>query len=354
MQSEIVTQNLGSFSEKPTAELAHKPTPIEYLKNLSARIGNVDLYVKRDDCTGLAFGGNKVRQLEFYLGEAVARSADTVLITGAVQSNFVRLASAAACKLGMECHIQLEDRVPDVDDTYRNSGNVLLDRLLGAHIYYYDEGEDEAGADRRIREIGQKLEDEGRTPYVIPLAPGHAPLGALGYVDCAREIIEQANAADLEFDEVVVASGSGHTHAGMLFGLQALGSGAKVTGICVRRDATRQLDRIRSRCTEIAGLLDIESPVKDTDINLLDDFLAPGYGQLNSPTVEAMQLAARLEALILDPTYTGKAMAGFLHLARQRSADAGGTMLFVHTGGQPAIFGSEAKLTEVLLRSAPA
>jgi D-cysteine desulfhydrase/L-cysteate sulfo-lyase len=148
------------------------------MPNLEARIGGVRLYVKRDDCTGLALGGNKVRQLEFYMGEAQADGADTVLITGAVQSNFVRLTAAAARKLGMDCHVQLEERVPNTDPAYRNSGNVLLDRILGATIHSYSEGEDEAGADRRLGEIAAELESRGRRPYIIHLAPGHKPLGA--------------------------------------------------------------------------------------------------------------------------------------------------------------------------------
>jgi D-cysteine desulfhydrase/L-cysteate sulfo-lyase len=284
--------------------------------------------------------------LEFYLGEAVSQGADTVLITGAVQSNFVRLTAAAACKLGLACHIQLEDRVPDVDEVYRTSGNVLLDRMLGAHLHYYEKGEDETGADRRIREIASELEDQGRRSYVIPLSPGHAPLGALGYVLAAQEILDQIEAAGLDIDEIVVASGSGHTHAGLLFGLKALGSNAPITGICVRRDAVAQRERIRDHCVEIAELLDIDSPVKDADINLIDDFLPPGYGRINTPTLEAIELAAQLEGLIVDPTYTAKSMAGFIHRARQAVGTGAARMLFIHTGGQPAIFGSEPKLTE--------
>ncbi len=188
------------------------------MPNLGARLGHGELYVKRDDCTGLAFGGNKVRQLEFYLGEARSNGADTVLITGAVQSNFVRLAAAAARKLGMDCHVQLEERVPKTNPEYRNSGNVLLDRILGVVIHSYPEGGDEQGADNRLGEIALELRGRGRRPYIIPLAPGHAPLGALGYVVAAREILIQMEGEDLSFDEIVVASGSGNTHAGLLFG----------------------------------------------------------------------------------------------------------------------------------------
>ncbi len=335
---------LGRLTTLPRVALAHTPTPLEAMPNLSAHLAGAELLVKRDDCTGLAMGGNKVRQLEFYLGQARAEQADTVLITGAVQSNFVRLAAAAACKMGMACHIQLEERVPDTDAVYRSSGNVLLDRILGATVHHYPEGEDESGADRRIQEIAADLKRQGRRPYVIPLAPGHAPLGALGYVLATQELLTQIDHLGLDLDHVVVASGSGHTHAGLLFGLKALGHSAKVSGICVRRGSAAQRIRVSGHCAGIAELLDLTSPVTDSDINLDDDFLAPGYGRINHATLEAMELAARLEGLIVDPTYTAKAMAGLIHHARRQGA--GCRILFIHTGGHPGVFGSEPKLTE--------
>ena len=161
---------LGTLGEFPRLRLCRLPTPLEAMPNLGEALGGAGVYVKRDDCTDLAFGGNKVRQLEFYLGEARLQDADTILITGAVQSNFVRLAAAAARKSGMDCHIQLEERVPRDDPLYRNSGNVLLDRILGATLYSYPEGEDEEGADRRVGEIAEELKGQGRRPYIIPSA----------------------------------------------------------------------------------------------------------------------------------------------------------------------------------------
>jgi len=335
---------LGKLDVLPRATLAQGPTPIEVMANLAREIGGPRLFVKRDDCTGLAFGGNKVRQLEFYLGDARAQGADTILITGAVQSNYVRTAAAAARKLGMDCHIQLKERVAKTHPAYRNSGNVLLDRLLGATLHAYPQGEDEAGADRRLEEIAAELAAQGRRPYVIHLSPGHPPLGALGYVAAAREIVGQMAEQELSFDEFVVASGSGHTHAGLLVGLRALGQSVRVTGVCVRRDAAAQAPRVAARCREIADLLQIDPPVDDTDIRVVDDVLAPGYGELNEPTLKAIERAARAEALILDPVYTGKVMAGFLD--RAEAAAPGASLLFIHTGGAPAIFAYEPSLTE--------
>ena len=330
----------------PWIRLGQVPTPLETMPNLSRMHLGRRLLVKRDDCTGLAFGGNKVRQLEFYLGEARAKGADTILITGAVQSNFVRLAAAAARKQGMECHIQLEQRVAKSDPLYQNSGNVLLDKILGATLHSYPQGEDEAGADRRLHEIADELASKGRRPYVIPLAPGHRPLGALGYVIAAEEILAQCNDRGLVLDEVVVPSGSGNTHAGLLFGFRALGYAVRVIGVCVRRAAAVQQPRIAARCEEIASLLSVENVVEEADIKLIDDALAPGYGQLNSATLAAIDLAARQEALILDPVYSGKAMAGFLD--RVARSNEGQSLLFVHTGGTPAIFAYGDALTSTL------
>ncbi|MCG8356427.1 MAG: D-cysteine desulfhydrase family protein [Kiloniellales bacterium] len=339
-------RSLGSLAALPRARLGHGPTPLESMPNLAAELGDVRLAVKRDDCGGLAFGGNKVRQLEFYLGEALTQAADTILITGAVQSNFVRLAAAAARRLGLDCHIQLEERVPKDDPAYRNSGNVLLDRLLGATLHSYPDGEDEAGADRRLGEIAAALEESGRRPYIIPLGPGHKPLGALGYVVAAQEILTQMAEQGRRLDEIIVPSGSGNTHAGLLFGLRALGSPIAVTGVCVRRPAGAQIPRIRARCDAIAALLGMASQVEDADIALIDRALAPGYGQLNEATTTAMATAARTEGLILDPVYSGKTMAGLIE--RARAAPKGRSLLFLHTGGTPALFAYETALTEAL------
>ncbi len=336
-----MTDGLGRLDELPRVRLAPDPTPLEPLPNIEREIAGSGLsgprlYVKRDDTHPLAFGGNKVRQLEFYFGEAREAGADTVLITGAVQSNFCRLCAAFAARLGLECHIQMEDRVPKDDPLYRSSGNVLVARLLGATMHTYPHGEDEAGADAQLEEIAAGLRAEGRTPYVIHLAPGHPPLGALGYVVAARELAGQLDAMDIRPSAFVVPSGSGATHAGFLFGLRALGIDTPVLGVCVRRAADLQQPRILTRCGDIAELLGVPSPVTDADVQVTDEFLAPGYGLLNAPTREAILMGASREALMLDPVYSGKAMAAFLDRARKGTADE--TLVFLHTGGTPAIF----------------
>ncbi|MFQ5625058.1 MAG: pyridoxal-phosphate dependent enzyme, partial [Methyloligellaceae bacterium] len=249
----------------------------------------------------------------------------------------------AARKKGMDCHLQLEQRVPKNDPGYMNSGNVLIDRILGAKLTTYPHGEDEAAADAHLAEIADELSAKGQTPYIIHLALGHPPLGALGYVDAARELLWQCAEQGIEPDEVVLASGSGHTHGGMLYGLRALGCRLRVTGVCVRRKAEEQHDRIASRCREIAGLLDMEPVVEDADIVVTDKYLGAGYGRINEQVLEAMRLAAETEGLITDPVYTAKSFCGFLECAR--AAGEGQSLLFVHTGGTPAIFGYEKELS---------
>jgi len=337
---------LGRIASIPRTQLFSGTTVIESMPNLTTHCGGAQLLVKRDDCTQLAFGGNKVRQLEFYFGAARAQNADTVLITSAVQSNFVRMAAAAARKLGMQCHIQQEERVTTDDPSYRNSGNAFLDRLLGATMHSYPHGEDESGADKQLAVIAAELEAAGRRPFIIPLGPGHPPLGALGYVVAAAELLSQIEEGELSIDEIFVGSGSGATHAGLLFGLRALGSDISVRGVCVRRDAARQRVRIQDSCAGIAKLLGVNSNVTDEDINLIDDFLAPGYGIAGDATLKAIVLGARTEGLLFDPVYTGKALAAFIQQAS--IANKHSTFLFLHTGGTPALFGYQESIERAL------
>ena len=321
----------------PRVRLGHAPTPLDAAPRLGASLG-IELWIKRDDCTGLAMGGNKVRQIEFPLGEAQSRDADTLLITSAVQSNYVRVAAAAGRQLGMEVHIQLEERVPDVEALYRASGNVLLDRLFGAKLHSFPVGEDEPAADASLDLLAQSLADEGRRPYVIHLAPAHPPLGALGYVIAAGEVLAQARALDIAFDAVVCPTGSALTHAGILVGVRAQGETIPVYGICVRRDAGSQVARVRKVASELAAMVERPEMFDADDVQAFDGVLAPGYGRLNDAVREAIAMAARQEGMLLDPVYTGKTMAGLIDHVRSGFIPAGSRVLFIHTGGLPAIF----------------
>ena len=328
---------LAGLAAYPKVDLGHGETPLERLENLGRRLSIV-LWAKRDDCTGLAMGGNKVRQLEYYLGRAATEGADTVLITGAWQSNFVRLAAAAARRLGWLPVVQLEDRVAKDDPIYRTSGNFLLNRLLGAHIHHFPQGGDEAAADRSLDEIAARLRGEGRRPYVIHLGIGHPPLGGLGYVEAAAETRRQLRRLGQDISHVVIPSGSGLTHAGFLVGARALGWRAPVLGVCVRRDAVQQHQRVLRRAREIAGLLGSDVEISEEDVIVDDGVLAPGYGRINEPTRKAIRLAAESEALLLDPVYSGRCLAGLVHFVEQGRISAGSEVLFVHTGGTPALF----------------
>lgn len=341
----------AALARFPRVALGHYPTPVDPLPRLGAALG-LTLSVKRDDLTGLSMGGNKARQLEYYIGEALAQRADCVLITGAVQSNFAQMAVAAAVRQGMTAHVQYEDRVPAMGAGYHSSGNVMLIDLMGAVRHPYPHGEDESGADARVQELAAELRRQGRRPYVIPLAPDRPPLGALGYIDAARELAEQIPEIDDALDAVVVGSGSGMTHSGLLFGLRAAGRRVQVIGVCVRRPAEAQTGRIREKCRAIAAFLGVPDPVADAEVQLFDDTLAPGYGRPTPAIAEALHLAASLEGLFLDPVYTGKVLAGLIAMARNGTL-AGKRVLFVHTGGLPALFAYEDELRRLLGPTGP-
>ncbi|WP_419903026.1 D-cysteine desulfhydrase family protein [Kiloniella sp.] len=335
---------IPELSHHKRVPLGHGPTPIDHLPQLGKELG-IKLWAKRDDCNGLVFGGNKVRQLEYYLGPGVEQNADTVLITGALQSNFVRLTAAAACKLGWQAHVQLEERVPSDDALYRSSGNIFLNNLLGAEISYFPEGEDEAGADKALDDRADVLRKNGRRPYVIHLGLNSLPLGGLGYVRAAEETWEQVKQAGNEPDYVVIPSGSGLTHAGFLVGARAIGWNIPIIGICVRRGRPSQIARIAQRAKEIEDMIGRSGLIKESDIEISDAVLAPGYGKMNKAVQEAIDKSAQQEALILDPVYSGRTMAGLFEQVRRNRIPQGSKVLFIHTGGNPAIFAYQNAIT---------
>ncbi|MBR9851943.1 MAG: D-cysteine desulfhydrase family protein [Rhodobacteraceae bacterium] len=327
------------LSALPRARLMTCETPVERLERMSDLL-DIDLWLKRDDLTGLGFGGNKTRQLEFYFGEALAQGADTVLITGAVQSNYVRSAAAAAACLGLKAVLQLEERVPDMGALYYSSGNVLLAKILGAEHISYPLGEDEVGADNALHKRADALRAEGHTPYIIHLGLNHPPLGALGYVVCGDELNRQIG----DFDVAVVPSGSGSTHGGFLTGLRLAGQDAPVFGICVRRDHAQQQARIKTVLQKLAHLLDFDPALTSGDILTWDGALAPGYGKVGDTTREALTLMARTEGVFLDPVYTAKTFAGLLGLLKEGRILPGQKVVMLHTGGLPALFGYQEEL----------
>lgn len=334
---------LPALAKYPRAALFSVPPEIDPLPRLGARLG-ISLEVKRDDLLPVAMGGNKVRQLEYYLGEALAQNADSVLITGAVQSNFVRLCAASARKLGLEPHIQLEKRVPKDDAAYLQSGNVLLNQLLGATIYPYAGDQNEAAADANLDAIAGDLRRAGKSPFVIHLGTDHPPLGGLGYARAAAEMYLQYQSRGQWPDHVVLGSGSGLTHAGFLAGARAIGWDVAVHGICVRRPAQDQAARILTRTTEICRMLESDYAVTQSDVRVDDSTLQPGYGQMNASVRDAIRYAALDEGLLVDPVYTGRALAGLIALTERGMIARGHSVVFIHTGGLPAIFAYQADL----------
>ena len=329
----------------PTVELSHKPTRLEKLHNLSVDYGT-NIWIKRDDCTGLAFGGNKARQLEYYIGHARSLGADTLLTTGAVQSNHARMTVAAARKMNMEVEVQLEHRVERDQVEYQKSGNPFLIRLMGAKIHYYSVGEDEDGADQAMIERAGVLKSKGKKPYVIPLSNASTPYGALGYVEAAEEILAQLAAIDIKPTTIILPTGSASTHAGLLLGLRASGCNIPVNGICVRRDAQSQQQRVFTKIQSVVKLMSLDIDIDVGEILCDDRFLAPGYGQLNEPTSAAIKLLANREGIFLDPTYTGKAFAALIDCLESGNYGKEDHMVFIHTGGTPSLFGYPELVTE--------
>jgi D-cysteine desulfhydrase family pyridoxal phosphate-dependent enzyme len=325
-------------SQLPRTLMAHLPTPVERLARLEAALSvGRAVYVKRDDCTGLATGGNKVRQLEFYFGDALEKGANHILITGAVQSNFVRTAAAFAAKLGLKCTVQLEDRVAGKSALYYESGNVLLDKIFGATIVTYKVGEDEDGADKAVEALAESARGAGEVPYVIHLSETPRPLGALGYVVAAEELLADAQRMDMDLGTVVVPSGSASTHAGVIVGLRAAGrEDIRVIGACVRRVAAEQTARVTRVAARTETLLGLPARVTIDDVETTDAYFEGGYGVIGASTLEAISMGAQLEGLVLDPVYSAKAFAALIgHL---RECPAGRDVVYVHTGGLPAVF----------------
>jgi L-cysteate sulfo-lyase len=324
--------NLGRFAR---LRLAHLPTPLEHLPNLSHSLGGPEIWIKRDDCTGMSTGGNKTRKLEFLLAEARALKADIVLTQGATQSNHARQTAACAARLGLACHLLLEDRTLRTDHDYTESGNVLLDHLHGASIERCAANPDMNG---ELERVAARLRAEGRRPYLIP-GGGSNPVGALGYVNAALELITQANDAGLLLHHVVHATGSAGTQAGLIAGLAGIRSGVPLLGIGVRAPREKQEDNVFKLACATAKLCGIEGAVAREHVVANCDYVGPGYGVSTEASIDAIRTLARLEGILLDPVYSGKAMAGLIDLTRKGFFKKGQNVVFIHTGGSVGLFG---------------
>ena len=307
-------------------------TAIEPMPHLSRLLGGADLWIKRDDQLGLAGGGNKTRKLEFLVAEAIAQGADTLITVGAPQSNHCRLTLAAAVREGLRCRLIIEERVPNSYAANSLGNNLLFDLMGVDKLTVMPGGSDLAGA---MQAEADAIAADGRKAYVIP-GGGSTPLGALGYVSCASEIVSQSFAMGIPFDRIVVASGSAGTHAGLLVGLTAASWDGPLTGINVRRPQAEQEGNVHALAERTAALLGIPAPAREAVV-ALDRWVGPGYSLPTPEMVEAVRLFAGAEGVLLDPVYTGKAAAGMIGLVRSGEIGAGERVLFVHTGGAPVL-----------------
>jgi D-cysteine desulfhydrase len=331
--------NLARF---PRRRYTEGWTPMHKLERLSKLLGGPEIYIKRDDLLGLTAGGNKTRKLEFLVADALSQGADTLITCGAVQSNHTRLTLAAANVEGMKCRLVLEERVPG---SYKEeaSGNNFLYHLLGVEQITVVPG----GSDllQAMQGIADALKGMGRKGYVIPTG-GSNPVGATGYVACAEEILAQAFELGIRIDRVVCASGSAGTHAGLVAGFYGTNSGIPVVGIDVSRKKQPQEELVHGLASRIAAHVGIPGDLPRDAVVCFDDYVGPGYSLPTQSMVEAVRILARTEAILLDPVYTGKAMAGLIDLVRKGYFKKGEHVLFVHTGGSPALYAYEKVILE--------
>jgi L-cysteate sulfo-lyase len=319
----------------PRIFAAHLPTPLERLDRLSDALGGPEIWIKRDDCTGLSTGGNKTRKLEFLMAEARAQGADLVITQGATQSNHARQTAAFAARIGMDCHILLEDRTGSNDPNYNENGNVLLDLLHGASVEKHPGGTDMAAG---MEASAAAFRAQGRSVYVIP-GGGSNPTGALGYVNCAFELVGQFNDRGLVADHIVTATGSAGTQAGLIAGLKAIHADIPLLGFGVRAPQDRQEANVFDLACRTADKLGAPGCVDRADVVADCAYVGPGYGIPTDATLEAVRMFARLEGILLDPVYSGKAAAGLIDYCRTGRFRRGERVVFLHTGGSAALFG---------------
>jgi len=324
-----------NFTKFPRRPYLNGPTPIESMPNLTAALGkDVNLFIKRDDLLPGAAGGNKTRKLEFCIGDALEQGADTIITCGAVQSNHCRLTLSWSVKEGLDCHLVLEERVKG---SYKPkaSGNNFLFQLLGVKSLRVVP----AGSDMmaEMRKLADELAGQGRKPYIVPGGASNA-IGALGYVSCAEEILGQLNDMRLPIDHIVVPSGSAGTHAGMVVGMYGMNANIPVSGVNVSRTKPVQEEIVFKLASDVARKLELSSDIPRAQVVCYDEYVGPGYSLPTESMVEAVNLFAKTEGVLLDPVYSGKAAAGLIDLVRKGAFAKGSSVLFLHTGGSPALY----------------
>lgn len=322
------------FDQIPRLTLAHLPTPLEHAPRLSAQLG-IELLIKRDDCTGLAGGGNKARKLEYLLADAKRLGTDTLVTIGGLQSNHARQTAAAAARLGFACELVLQDVAGTPKADYASNGNMLFNHLLGANIHQLALTND---CQQYAATLMTALQRQGKQPYLIPIGGSNA-IGSLGYVRCALELAEQLRQLNTVPQQIVVATGSAGTQAGLLAGLMLAGLDIPVLGITVSRPAVQQQQLVLQLLQQVLPLIGLDPAQAQGKVHANGDYYGAGYGITTPATVNALLQTARAEGILLDPVYTGKAMAGLMDLCQRGIIEQGSRQLFVHTGGSPALAG---------------
>ncbi|MCP4152711.1 MAG: D-cysteine desulfhydrase family protein [bacterium] len=326
-----------NLDDVPRMKFAHLPTPIEPMTALRESFGGPNLFVKRDDCTGLAGGGNKTRKLEYLMADAMAKKADTIITLGGIQSNHVRQTAAISAKLGFQCHVAVSNPINTDDQQYLTNGNVLLDHLLGAVVHRVPPEEE---TDKLVSRLEEDLKASGKNPYVIPIG-GSNVLGSLGYVTCAREILAQAEEKKIDFDWIILPIASAGTLAGLAAGLRLTSAKTRVLGI----SAWKLQDELQDTLFELVeGVCDYlghpcDLSPGDPSININYNFIGKGYGLPTKKGLSAIKRVATTEGILLDPVYTGKAMAGLISLIEENFFQPTDNVLFLHTGGSQGLYG---------------
>jgi 1-aminocyclopropane-1-carboxylate deaminase len=328
---------LEKFARYP---LTFGPTYIEKLSRLTRHLGDkVEIYAKREDCnSGLAFGGNKLRKLEYIIPDAIASHADTLVSIGGVQSNHTRMVAAVAAKLGMKCRLVQESWVPHEDAVYDRVGNIMLSRIMGADLQMVDEGFD-IGIRKSWEQAIEEVKAKGGRPYAIPAGASVHKYGGLGYVGFAEEVRAQERELGFAFDYIIVCTVTGSTHAGMLVGFASDGRARKVIGIDASFTPAQTRAQVLAIAQDTARLVELGRDIVADDVVLIEDYAHPAYGIPSEGTKDAIRLCARLEGMMTDPVYEGKSMQGMIDLVTKGYFPAGSTVLYAHLGGVPAING---------------
>lgn len=332
LQPSDLYERLSAFSK---AKLAQLPTPLHPLANFGRDIGASDIWIKRDDLTGLEGGGNKTRKLEYLVGEALREGADILVTTGAIQSNHTRQTAAAAARHGLRCALLHLGWTEDAGPTYRTTGNILLSRLMGADLYVDNDVrpiEDQSP----LFTLVEQLRSKGNKPYLIPNGASLHPLGSLGYVGCAAEIVTQCKEQDLHFDHLVHCTGSSSTQAGLLAGFAAMGETIDVIGIADDDETAIKTDRVHKLANDTLAAMNIDTEVSIDAVKIIA-FDETMYGKSDTKTYEIIGQFARAEGLVVDPVYEGKAVRGLVEMIRCGRIDPGSNVLLMHLGGSPAV-----------------